>query len=88
MNLSLSDVGGSALVVSQFTLAAYTLKGNRPAFIDAEEPTRAEAMYLDFMGKLRSEGIREVQGGRFAAHMKVSLVNDGPVTIPLDSRNP
>jgi len=84
MNLSLNDDSGEALVVSQFTLAADTRKGNRPSFTEAEAPERAEAMYLEFMERLRAEGIK-VQGGVFGADMKVSLVNDGPVTIMLDS---
>lgn len=84
MNLSLRDTGGEALVVSQFTLAADMKKGNRPSFADAEEPGRAEALYEDFMELLAAEGIK-VRGGRFAAHMEVSLVNDGPVTIMLES---
>jgi D-tyrosyl-tRNA(Tyr) deacylase len=86
MNLSVRDVAGGALVVSQFTLAADTKKGNRPSFVDAEEPERAEAVYLEFMDKLRAEGVADVRGGRFAAHMQVSLANDGPVTIMLESR--
>jgi D-tyrosyl-tRNA(Tyr) deacylase len=84
MNLSLKDISGEALVVSQFTLAAETRKGNRPSFTEAEAPERAEAVYGEFIERLRAEGIK-VQGGVFAAHMKVSLVNDGPVTIMLDS---
>jgi D-tyrosyl-tRNA(Tyr) deacylase len=85
MNLSLKDVGGAALVVSQFTLAADTKKGNRPSFVDAEDPAIAENTYEEFMRKLNAEGI-EVAGGRFGAHMAVSLINDGPVTIMLESR--
>ena len=84
MNLSLKDISGEALVVSQFTLAADTRKGNRPSFTDAESPEQAEALYKEFMERLRTEGIK-VQGGVFGADMKVSLVNDGPVTIMLDS---
>lgn len=86
MNLSLKDVGGAALVVSQFTLAADTKKGNRPSFVDSEDPAVAEKTYEEFMLKLRAECI-EVQGGRFGAHMEVSLVNDGPVTVMLESRS-
>jgi D-tyrosyl-tRNA(Tyr) deacylase len=85
MNLSLKDVGGAALVVSQFTLAANTNKGNRPSFVDAEDPAIAEKTYKEFMQQLSAEGI-EVQGGRFGSHMEVSLINDGPVTIMLESR--
>ncbi|GAB4388132.1 MAG: D-aminoacyl-tRNA deacylase [Thermodesulfovibrionales bacterium] len=85
MNLSLRDVGGEALVVSQFTLHADTRRGNRPSFAEAEEPGRAESLYLDFAGRLRGQGV-PVATGRFAASMEVSLVNDGPVTIMVDSR--
>lgn len=84
MNLSLKDISGEALVVSQFTLSADTRKGNRPSFTDAESPELAEVMYEEFMGNLRAEGIN-VQGGVFGAHMEVALINDGPVTILLDS---
>lgn len=86
MNLSLKDINGEVLVVSQFTLAAETGKGNRPSFTNAESPGRAEAMYEEFMHLLRAEGLK-VQGGVFAADMKVSLTNDGPVTIMIDSRD-
>jgi len=86
MNLSLKDMGGQALVVSQFTLAADTRKGNRPSFVDAEPPETANLMYEEFMEKLRAEGVI-VKGGVFGADMKVSLINDGPVTILLDSRD-
>lgn len=85
MNLSLKDIDGEALVVSQFTLAADTRKGNRPSFIDAEAPEKANQMYEEFMEALRAEGIKSVKDGVFAAHMEVSLVNDGPVTIMLDT---
>ena len=87
MNLSLIDAGGEALVVSQFTLASDTRKGNRPSFVSAEAPERAEAVYEEFMGELAALGIN-VRGGSFGAMMDVSLVNDGPVTILLDSRQP
>jgi len=85
MNLSIIDIAGEAMVVSQFTLAADTRKGNRPSFANAEEPERAQATYLEFAKKLGNTGIK-VLTGEFAAHMEVSLVNDGPVTIMLDSR--
>jgi D-tyrosyl-tRNA(Tyr) deacylase len=84
MNLSVMDIGGEVLVVSQFTLAADTRRGNRPSFVRAEEPTRAEAMYREFMQRLGDAGVR-VASGEFAADMAVSLVNEGPVTIMLDS---
>ena len=85
MNLSVQDIKGDALVVSQFTLAANTRKGNRPSFDNAEGPERAKAMYETFIQKLRETGIT-VQAGVFAESMAVSLVNDGPVTILIDSR--
>ncbi len=86
MNLSVLETGGEVLVVSQFTLAAETRKGNRPSFTSAEEPEKAEAAYEEFMRHLADFGVR-VCGGSFGAMMNVALVNDGPVTIMLDSRN-
>jgi D-tyrosyl-tRNA(Tyr) deacylase len=85
MNLSISDIKGEVLVVSQFTLAASTQKGNRPTFEKAEAPEQARAMYDAFVQRLRDTGLT-VQTGEFAAMMEVSLVNDGPVTISIDSR--
>jgi D-aminoacyl-tRNA deacylase len=79
---SLLDVGGAALVVSQFTLIADTAKGNRPSFSDAAPPEQAEPLYEAFCGPLRELGV-EVATGRFGARMTVELVNDGPVTIVL-----
>ncbi|WP_282181451.1 D-aminoacyl-tRNA deacylase [Aliiroseovarius marinus] len=80
MNRSLLDTGGAALVVSQFTLAADTSRGNRPGFSTAARPDEGERLYEYFADQLRGHGI-EVAQGRFGADMKVSLVNDGPVTI-------
>lgn len=85
MNLSIADVGGSALVISQFTLCADTKKGNRPSFTDSAEPLEANRLYEYFAGKLSECGISNVQKGIFAADMKVYILNDGPVTIILDT---
>ena len=84
MNLSILQTGGSALVVSQFTLAADTSRGNRPGFSGAAGPAEAEALYLHFAQSLRNLGIG-TETGTFGADMAVSLVNDGPVTIWLDT---
>ena len=84
MNRSLVDVGGAALVVSQFTLAADTSRGNRPGFSTAADPATGERLYLAFADALASLGV-EVAIGRFGADMAVSLVNDGPVTIWMDT---
>ena len=80
MNLALKDTGGSALVVSQFTLAADTSRGNRPGFSTAAPPAEGERLYEMFAGEVEALGIATARG-RFGADMKVSLVNDGPVTI-------
>jgi D-tyrosyl-tRNA(Tyr) deacylase len=80
---SVLDVGGSALVVSQFTLIADTRKGNRPSFGDAARPEQAEPLYKHFCAALRGEGV-PVETGVFGARMAVELVNDGPVTIVLE----
>ena len=85
MNLSIKDVGGEALVVSQFTLCADTSKGRRPSFIKAANPEEADSMYQQFCEQLTMNNL-SVQAGKFGAMMDVSLVNDGPVTIILDSR--
>jgi len=84
MNLSLLDVGGSALVVSQFTLYGDTRGGRRPSYIQAAPPEEANRLYQEFVRSMRGLGIR-VETGVFQAHMQVELVNDGPVTILLDS---
>lgn len=85
MNLSLKDVGGSALVVSQFTLCGDWRKGRRPSYIHAAAAAEGERLYEDFMDRLRSHG-RPVESGKFGAMMDVHLINDGPVTFVLDSR--
>lgn len=83
MNLSVRDIGGAVLAVSQFTLAAEWRKGNRPGFSRAAEPGLGEAIYENFCSCLRDEGV-PVETGRFGANMKVSLINDGPVTMIMD----
>ncbi len=85
MNRSVTDIGGGILVVSQFTLYGDARKGTRPSFTDAMPPTDAERFYDDFMVKLRAATTLPVAEGRFAAMLDVELVNDGPVTIVLDS---
>jgi D-tyrosyl-tRNA(Tyr) deacylase len=85
MNLSIMDIEGEVLVVSQFTLAASTRKGNRPSFDAAEAPERAKVIYDTFVTKLRQIGL-SVQTGVFAESMAISLTNEGPVTILIDSR--
>jgi D-tyrosyl-tRNA(Tyr) deacylase len=84
MNLGLLEVGGAALVVSQFTLYGDTRKGRRPSFTDAARPEQAEPLYQRFCQLLRMEGIA-VEQGVFQAHMQIALVNDGPVTLWLDT---
>lgn len=85
MNKSLLDCGYSALVISQFTLCADCKKGNRPSFIKAASPDDAIPLYELYMEKLRENGVENVQHGEFGADMKVSLLNDGPVTILYDT---
>ncbi len=85
MNLSLLDTGGEALVVSQFTLLGDTKKGRRPSFVDAAGPEKANELYEYFAEKIRQLGVR-VQTGQFRAMMDVSLVNDGPVTLIVQSK--
>jgi D-tyrosyl-tRNA(Tyr) deacylase len=84
MNRSLMDVGGSLMVVSQFTLLGDCRKGRRPSFIAAAQPHAAEPLYLAFVDRCRHDGI-PVETGRFGAHMAVDLVNDGPVTLIVES---
>lgn len=86
MNRSVVETGGEALVVSQFTLQASTKKGNRPSFIAAARPEEAVPLYESFVERLSLEIGRPVPTGRFGADMQVSLVNDGPVTIVIDSK--
>jgi D-aminoacyl-tRNA deacylase len=87
MNKSIQDVAGEMIVVSQFTLHASTKKGNRPSFIRAARPEQAIPLYENFVKLLAQESARPVFTGEFGADMKVSLLNDGPVTILMDSKN-
>jgi D-tyrosyl-tRNA(Tyr) deacylase len=87
MNLSIKDINGEIIVVSQFTLHALTKKGNRPSYIKAAKPEIALPMYEKFVQQLESELGKSIQTGQFGADMKVALVNDGPVTITIDSKN-
>ncbi len=86
MNYSLQDINGAALVISQFTLHASTKKGNRPSYINAAKPEIAIPLYKDFLLELENQLIKKVERGVFGADMKVSLTNDGPVTINIDSK--
>jgi len=87
MNLDIMQAHGAFLVVSQFTLQASTQKGNRPSYIKAARPAEAEPLYEYFKDRLRSESRRDLQSGKFGSDMQVQLINDGPVTIWIDSKN-
>lgn len=87
MNKSLFDVNGEVIVVSQFTLQASTKKGNRPSYIKAAKPAIAIPLYEEFVKSLQKQILTKIQTGKFGADMKVELLNDGPVTIIIDSKN-
>lgn len=87
MNLSLKDINGDLIVVSQFTLHAATKKGNRPSYIKASKPEIAIPLYESFVQQMELELGKKIQTGQFGADMKVSLINDGPVTIIIDTKN-
>ena len=87
MNKSILDTDGEILTVSQFTLMARTKKGNRPSYIDATPPAISVPLYEKFVSTLSQELHKEIQTGQFGADMKVELINDGPVTIIIDSKN-
>jgi D-tyrosyl-tRNA(Tyr) deacylase len=87
MNLSLKDVEGDMIIVSQFTLHGSTKKGNRPSYIKAAKPEIAVPLYEAFIAQMETELGKKVQTGQFGADMKVALVNDGPVTIVIDTKN-
>lgn len=87
MNLSVKEIKGEIIIVSQFTLHAATKKGNRPSYIKASKPETAIPLYENFISQFEKEFGGKVQTGRFGADMKVALINDGPVTIIIDSKN-
>lgn len=87
MNLSCADIEGEILVVSQFTLCADCSHGRRPSFIGSAPPDEANALYEYFVSELKAAGVKKVETGEFGADMKVELINDGPVTIILNSRD-
>ena len=87
MNLSVQDVSGDILLISQFTLFANTKKGNRPSYINAAPPAIAIPLYAQFIKQLETDSGKSIQTGEFGADMKVSLINDGPVTIIIDSQH-
>ena len=87
MNLSLKDIDGEMIVVSQFTLHAATKKGNRPSYIKASKPEIAIPLYESFVKQMEIELGKKIQTGEFGADMKVALINDGPVTIIIDTKN-
>ena len=84
MNLSIKDVNGELLIISQFTLYGNTKEGNRPSFIEVEEPEKANELYKYFLIKCKENGIEKVEQGIFGEHMEVSLINDGPNTIIME----
>lgn len=87
MNLSLKDIDGDVIVVSQFTLHALTKKGNRPSYIKAAKPEISIPLYENFIAQMEVELGKKIQTGQFGADMKVALINDGPVTIIIDTKN-
>jgi D-tyrosyl-tRNA(Tyr) deacylase len=87
MNLSLKDIDGEMIIVSQFTLQASTKKGNRPSYLKAAKPEIAIPLYESFIQQMEKEMSKKVQTGKFGADMKVALLNDGPVTIIMDTKN-